>query len=217
MSLYTDITTLLNDSGTFWTAQQVYDRANDAMLEVWPLTRHDLYCDTVVVPPGDESFLLPARMMIPQRLHARGRWYDVSSWWDVERVAADWRNWTPGEPAYFIPVGASDVVIAPVGSTGYFYRIEGVQYPQEEISGANLDIADPKPVKRAVAFYAAALCAAATRSDLAETWFAEARKQAGEVRRRMRQMRGTTVSLRARESRSRSVHRDSFIGPDPYA
>lgn len=221
MSLYTDITTILCDpGGVFWTPQQVYDRANDAMLEVWPLTRHDVYTDNIVLTSAAEGFALPAKMMIPQRIYANGRWYDVETMWDMERRDNEWRKWTFGEPYFPIAADAFTCLVAPSPSQTYAWKIEGVQYPQEEISGANLDISDPKPVKEAVAYYAAALAVNATRPDLAETWFEEARHAAAEVRRRMRQRRGATVAWHARDGGMRGRYnqrRDVWIGRDPYA
>lgn len=221
MSLFTDTTTLLADTAnTFWTAQQVYDRLNDAMLEVWPMTRHDVYTDNLVLTSAAEGFTLPAKMMIPQRIYANGRWYDVETLWDMERRDNEWRKWVLGEPFFTIPTDAFTCMIAPSPSTTYAWKIEGVQYPQEEISAGNLDISDPKPVKEAVAFYAAALCVAATRPDLAEDWFENARNEAAEVRRRMRERRGATVSLHARDGGARlryGQRRNTWIGSDPYA
>lgn len=221
MSLFTDITTLLDDSAsTFWTAQQVYDRANDAMLEVWPLTRHDVYWDHIILTSGVEGFTLPAKMMIPQRILANGAWYDVETMWDMERLDKEWRKWNEGQPLYPIAADAFTALVAPSPDRTYLWKIEGVQYPQEEISAGNLDISDPKPVKRAVAYYAAALCIAATRADLAETYFGEAQREAAEVRRRMRQQRGATVALRAKDGAGGMRYgkrRDTWIGSDPYA
>ena len=56
----------------------------------------------------------------------------------------------------------------------YLFVVEGLLWPTEEITGANLDITEDPKIKRSVMWRAAATLAEHTRPDLFNQWAAEA-------------------------------------------
>lgn len=220
MSLVSDVQDLLDDAGVFWVDAQVYDACNNAMLELWPVLGHDWYRDTVIWTSSQETADYAARMMVPKKLLGRGTWEEVASWNDLERTDRAWRNWDTGKTRYYISVDANTLLACPPSNETRFIRVEGIQYPQEEISVSNLDISDVEPVKEAVMYYAAALVAFNVRGELAELWFRLADEMVQEAKRRVEALRNATTSIKPATYHSpagRHRGRFAFRHTAPYA
>lgn len=198
MSLYTDIQDLINDTGVFWPAQNVYDAANEAQLIIWGRTRHDVFTTTHTVTATQEFITLNSEMYIPQKVIANNVEWFVTTYHELERDNRKWRGLSNNKPKWFIVHDAEHLRIHPKPNQSYEYVIEGIQYPQSEIgvSGTTttLDITARPAIKQAIVYTAAGILAANTRPDLMIQWFGEADEYLREAKSDKRKMGSAKIT-----------------------
>lgn len=175
MSLVTDIQELLEESGgaVFWAAQHIYDAANEAMIDVWAESRHDLGKVTLTLSANDDLVAIPlTTIMIPQYLVRANKQYFPTTLARLEQYSRNWRSESAGVPKWFVLWDAETWRVWPKPDGTYAFDMWGVKWPPAEIAAGTLDITAPTLIKQAVAHRAAAVLCADIRPDLS-TQFSE--------------------------------------------
>lgn len=170
MSLVTDIQELIEEAatGVFWVNQQVYDAANQAMIDTWLNTRHDKTTASMAVVANDVFATIPTEIMIPERIILNSLEYFPTTFALLERENRNWRTAVTAQPKWFVMWDTRRFRLVPKSDNSYTFIVTGVQYPQVEISVSDTDITAPALLKQAIAHRAAGIILELTRPDLAD-------------------------------------------------
>lgn len=179
MSLVTDIQELCDESAgaVFWPAAQVYDAANEAIIESFASSRHEFKLSTMTASAGDDLVALPADIMIPQYILGTAGKYWPTTQAKLEQQSRAWRGEPAGVAKFFVLWDISTLRVWPRGEQDYAYDLCGVPWPSVgEIAASNLDISVPKLLKQAITHRAAACLLGATQPLLADSLVQEAQE-----------------------------------------
>ena len=79
MSLVSDTQELINDSGVFWPAQQIYDALNESMLEVWEDLELHTGTATMTATASAEFVSIPSTILSPKTIsHGNVEWFVIN-------------------------------------------------------------------------------------------------------------------------------------------
>ena len=195
MSLVTDIQELIEEAatGVFWVNQQVYDAANQAVIDTWLNTRHDRSTATMSVSVNDVFKAIPTEIMIPERIILNNLEYFPTTFALLERENRNWRTAAAAQPKWFVMWDTRTFRLVPKADATYNFTVVGVQYPQVEISASDTDITAPALLKQAVAHRAAGIIFELTRPDLADAMRAQATEYEMEFKRQLRNRGGHRI------------------------
>jgi hypothetical protein len=195
MSLVTDIQELIEEAatGVFWVNQQVYDAANQALIDTWLATRHDRTTASMAVSTNDVFANVPTEIMIPERIIINSLEYFPTTFALLERENRNWRSAAAAQPKWFVMWDTSRFRLVPKANAGYTFTVVGVQYPQEEITASVTDITAPALLKQAVAHRAAGIIFELTRPDLADAMRAQATELEMEFKKQLRNRGGHRI------------------------
>lgn len=186
MSLVSELRILLDDTGTFWTDNHIYDALNEALLEAHTKNNWIISTANWVVPADGTFITLPTSIMIPMKIvGTAGELYPSGFSW----LEADSREWglreTSEEPEHFVLWDAETLIPYPTPTSTHTLRIVGVPWPTE-ITSTSTDITAEDRIKRAIVYRAASSLIEHTLPDWADQYSAEADKYEYEHRVNMR-------------------------------
>lgn len=160
--------------GVFWTDAQLYDAANEALVEM--AVRGKTQGVTVEVVVDQPLITIPSTILIPQRLVYNGVQYRPTTKARLEQWSKGWRGVAPALPQWFVVWDAEHLRAFPAPDQSYTFQLSGVPLPIE-ISAANTDIGLDPTYKLAVAYRTAANLLEHTLPDVADTYFTVSEEQ----------------------------------------
>lgn len=196
----------------FWPSQQLYDAANEVMLDFWPMLSRQpvpvqLTNTAFVVSSGTDIFAFDStKIMVPSYLvlntatmsgaaaQVINQKYWVSDRSKLEQYDNNWRQWGPAQPKWFIIFDAAHLRVFPSPNATYPFTIYGVPWPTELATGTEDITADPT-LKLSIAYRAAANILEATRPDIADSY----QKESDELLHRYK--------IRLRNEQTNNMHR----------
>ena len=205
MSLVTDIQQLVDESGgaTFWTAQHVYDSANQAQFDMWAATPAWNFLTTpFTLSSGNDIVVFStSTIMIPQYLldTSSAKIY-ITNHDMLQDYSSGWRNEPPARPKYCVLWDAEHLRVFPRADAAYTYTLCGVPWPTE-ITAANPDMLGDPLIIRSVALRAAAKLLEFTQPQLADAYELQAMEMERRFQSQLRRQQGANT-LRLAPSRT---------------
>lgn len=205
---YSGTSTIIDDptaGDIFWPSQQIYDAANEAVVDFWATVgRQDvpvqLATNTVAFTVGTATDIYAidtAAIMIPtfvtlntmigdgyssQTLNQR---YWISDRTKLEQYARDWRDNQQQQPKWFIRWDAWNLRVFPLPDQTYTFTLWGVPWPTEIGTGTE-DITVDQILRLALAYKGAATLLEATRPDVADLYIQNSEELLNRYRIRLR-------------------------------
>lgn len=175
MSLFSEIKIMIDEpgEGVFWTDSQVYDAANEAMLEMWAVGKYQISTATLTATAGADLIDLPCTLMIPQYFVGTGGKYFMTTHAQTENWLREWKLQARGYPKHLILWDTEHVRPVPSPDQTYTYQMVGLSWPTE-INALNQDLIAPRQLKYAIVLKAASNLVESTLPDLADAWHKEA-------------------------------------------
>ncbi len=182
MSLVTDVQQLVDESGgaVWWTAQQVYDAINEALLEDWAILKPQAGTATLTITAGSDilafdrtTIMLPQYFIYPSlNVKIFPTIHD-----ELENWSRRWRGQSQARPQWAVLWDANHFRFWPQADATYQYVLWGVPWPPE-IGTATQDASLEIFQRKAVVLRAAASLLDLTQPDLADAYRGEADQHA---------------------------------------
>lgn len=193
MSLVSEIRELLDESGgaVFWVTEQLYDAANEAVLDVYASLRQEYGTATITTTASTADYNIPATIMLPQYITGTGKKYFPTTLAKLEQYNRQWKETAVGYPKHWVLNDVNSVMSYPAPDATYEFVIHGVPWPSVgEIADTAEDITVASLLRKAIIRRACAELLEYTQPSLAEQFL----REAGEAE------HGYKVQLRNRQS-----------------
>ena len=177
MSLVSDIRELLDESGgaVFWVEEQLYDAANEAVLDVFASLRQEYGTATITTTASVADYNIPATIMLPQYITGTGRKYFPTTLAKLEQYNRQWKETTVGYPKHWVLNDVNSVMAYPTPDAAYLFVVHGVPWPSVgEIADGAEDITAASLLRRSITRRAVAELLEYTQPSLAEQFLREA-------------------------------------------
>lgn len=211
MSIVTQVQNILNDTGTFWPTQNLYDAINEAQFWIYEDIRWQRVSATVTLSSNTDIFTIPSNILIPEWLEGRDSNFDPVTYKrfypatqrELEQFLRTWRGNNIGQPQYFVRWDATHMRVFPrpdgLGPSGgnYLFTMWGIGFPTE-ITTTSADIGSLTTLIndsyiQAIQNMAASILFEATRPDLADAFAASAAENIVAFKRTLRNMQGHNI------------------------
>lgn len=203
--------TLIDDptaGDIFWTSQQLYDAANEAVTDFWATAgRQDvpiqLATNTVpftvttatdIYPIDTVALMIPTyvtlnTMIGSQRIDQK---YFITDRTKLEQSARDWKDNSQAQPKWFILWDATHLRVFPTPDKTYTFTLWGVPWPHE-ISTGTEDITVDQILRLAMAYKTASTLLEATRPEVSDLYTRNAEEMLNRYRIRLRNQQTNNI------------------------
>lgn len=190
MSLVSEVSQLVDETGgaVWWTAQQVYDACNEALLEDWSILKPLAGTSTMTVTAGadlvafDTTSIMIPQYFIDPTLNTK---LFPTTHDELENWSRRWREESAAKPKWLVQWDASHYRVFPLSDAQYEFVLWGVPWPPE-IGTATQDCTLENFQRKATVLRAAASLLDLTQPDLADAYRGEAtdhaKRAAAEIR-----------------------------------
>lgn len=195
MSIVSDIRIQVDEAAgsTFFTAEHIYDAANEAVLEVYSRAKPNLTSVNWPVNTGDDLVFLPPGIMVPQQIIINNLEYWPTTQAKLEQFSRSWRGEALALPKWFVLWDALRMRLFPRPDQAYDFTMWGVPWP-EEINASNLDIASmDAQLKLATGLKAAGNLLEFSAPNVADTMIAESEQILSAYTKRLRNQQGHNI------------------------
>lgn len=194
MSIVSEIREALDEASgaVFWSPEQIYTAANEAIVDVFSTTRHEYATATITLTASAFGVALPSTIMIPQVIiGTSSACYFPTTKAKLEQYCRTWRSTSASYPKHFVLRDVETLDVYPKPDAAYTFVVAGVPWPTvTELADGHEDITLPSVVRSAIVCRAVSELLEYTQPTLSQQFLSDAKSHEHEF----------IVSLRNRQS-----------------
>lgn len=185
----------------FWPATQIYDAANEALVDLWAWANIQTASEPLSVGVGDDivayntsTIMIPKFIVLSTHIANAdvNQKYFITDQTKLEQWSRVWRLDAIGQPKWFVLWDLFHLRVYPSPDKTYTFTLWGVPWPTE-VTAANEDVLVDRQLKLAIAYRTAANLVEQTRPDLADAYAKESDETLYRFKLRMRNIQKNNI------------------------